>query len=393
LIKKKERTLHQSITIRDFLLSNSNFNSNYGPFKEELAYVINLHYMSQSMEYQFTDENQILFKYGDLGDRYYLIINGSIEILVPKFAPVEISKKEYINFLIKLRLYNEIGLLKEILDKNKDFLPVQFSDVDRLLEEEMKRANIFTTNTFSIKFKLFDPNASSLDQSLFETYQDFENFNDDWNQYIQKINSGKNRINNSSLIYSSKFDSYELNKKSKSSESFIKIEPDDDKKMLNLTIAKFESANFLKTGDLFGERALKDIMGLRTATVFTRTECHFGSSTREHYDAILSEEKTKIIYSEIINLLKCPIFKNKTKIEFFKEIYFLLERRCVSRNEYIFKEGEEMQNIIILNEGEFVLKVKKNVFEINKLIKILGGAVPNEHKEFVESESMLSKND
>ncbi len=151
--------------------------------------------------------------------------------------------------------------------------------------------------------------------------------------------------------------------------------------LFNLNIGEFIRKRSLKCGDMFGEIALKEHISKRTATIFASSNCHFGWSNKEKYDAFLSEHKTKNILNEVMNLLNCPVFRNYNKITFFREIYFTLNKRFVSRNELIFREGEVLKNIIFLNEGEYVLRVKKNIFEINNLIKKLGGISLNEYKE------------
>ncbi len=395
MITKKFRTEKEDILIRDFLLSNSNFNSNVGPFKDELSYTINIHFFSRFMKYQFLEENEVLFRYGDLGNKYFTIIHGNVEICSPKFGKVQISKKEYVQYLTKMLLYNEQGLLSEILDKNRDFLPIESTDVDILLDEEMKKANIFTSNTFNVKYNSIDPGNAYNQKAISNNNNNskgeiFEQFNEDWNNYIKKIFIGKNRLDFAKRKITGIYDSQA---KRNSSNSLIPInkrnalfDAIDDNKVYNLIIATYESVNLLKTGDIFGERALRENMGVRSATVITRNECHFGFANNIDYDDFLTEEKTKVIAAEVLNLLKCPIFKNQNRLSFFKDIYFLLEKRFISRGEYIFRKGEVIKNIIILNEGEFVLKVKKNLFEINKLIKTLGGTVADEHKEFIDSE-------
>jgi len=196
--------------------------------------------------------------------------------------------------------------------------------------------------------------------------------------HSEQINLKANNTNYKQTYDSKKDDSFDSNNDS--------IDEIEEKPLLfDLNIAKYANVRTLKCGDMFGEVALKEHISKRTATIFTSKECHFGWSNKEKYDAYLSENKTKNILNEVVNLLNCPIFRNHNKITFFRDIYFTLQKRYVGRNELIFKEGEEIKNIIFLNEGEYVLKVKKNLFEINQLIKKLGGIPINEHREIEES--------
>lgn len=52
-------------------------------------------------------ENQMVFKLGDQGDKFYLIAKGVVSIIIKKEIRVQISKKEYIEHLNYLYEHNE----------------------------------------------------------------------------------------------------------------------------------------------------------------------------------------------------------------------------------------------------------------------------------------------
>ena len=52
-------------------------------------------------------ENQMVFKLGDQGDKFYLIAKGVVSIIIKKEIRVQISRKEYIQHLNYLYEHNE----------------------------------------------------------------------------------------------------------------------------------------------------------------------------------------------------------------------------------------------------------------------------------------------
>jgi hypothetical protein len=139
--------------------------------------------------------------------------------------------------------------------------------------------------------------------------------------------------------------------------------------------------NTLKTGDIFGELAMKLENQKRTATIITKLDTDFGYSNREIYSRTLSDDKIKLICNEISSLLQYSIFRNYTRVKFYKEIYPILDKIYFKRYQYIFRENDFFENVIFLNEGEYCLKIRKNFIDINLLIKKLGGTPEGEYEE------------
>ena len=61
----------------------------------------------------------MLFRRGDEGDKFYIILKGSVSILIPKSIDVAMSEYEYVYYLLQLKLNNEFSLLKKVVSLNK----------------------------------------------------------------------------------------------------------------------------------------------------------------------------------------------------------------------------------------------------------------------------------
>ena len=72
-----------------------------------------------------SNKNSILFKAGDIGEKLYILLKGSVGILIKKEKSVECTPLEYIKYLIVLHLYQEETLLFEIMMKNNTIINIE----------------------------------------------------------------------------------------------------------------------------------------------------------------------------------------------------------------------------------------------------------------------------
>ena len=72
-----------------------------------------------------SNKNSILFKAGDIGEKLYILLKGSVGILIKKEKSVECTPLEYIKYLIVLHLYQEETLLFEIMMKNTSIVNIE----------------------------------------------------------------------------------------------------------------------------------------------------------------------------------------------------------------------------------------------------------------------------
>lgn len=285
-------------------------------------------------------------------------------------------QENYVESLNKEDKETTVFKLKNIKKIRNKSLESSDEELKRYLESSEIKAetSISTSVCNKDKYKNGHYNENARDKNL--------NFFDD---YYKKYIHDKWEMNDiNSDDYLSRLSVF----KSTKTEKLDKLRQDDKCNLYNLSMINYTKIKTLKAGEIFGEVALNEENKKRTATIITSLPTHFGWSNKDYYDHILSESKTKSIQNEVVNLLNCPIFKNHNKITFYREIYFTLQKKYVIRSELIFKEGDELKNIIFLNEGEFILKVKKSFLEINDLIRKLCGTPINENFEHEEISSI-----
>ena len=80
--------------------------------------------LSTELKYEYLDANKIIYKHGDTPDKYYILLKGEVDIIVPNEIEVMMSEFEYYNYILRLYKYQEISLLKKVLNKNYNIYPL-----------------------------------------------------------------------------------------------------------------------------------------------------------------------------------------------------------------------------------------------------------------------------
>ena len=179
-MKKNNRSSNQNHIILDYIFLFSNFSGKFSSFQSnELNHHINLYNLALSLKYEFYENKNIIIKYGDSGDKFYLLLKGSVDIVVPKWHSVLLSEEEYMYYLCKLKYYNENELLHKTLDKNNRFV---------------YSTKFYLNQYISDKFSEYGKSERSRNGETFVV----NNYND---KNLSNFNLQKNFINNNSSSY------------------------------------------------------------------------------------------------------------------------------------------------------------------------------------------------
>ena len=92
--------------------------------------------LSTGLEYEYFDTNKIIFKHGDITDKYYILLKGEVDIIVPNEIEVMMNEYEYFFYILRLYKYQEHSLLKKVLNKNYGIYPLNI----KLLEDWIQTA-------------------------------------------------------------------------------------------------------------------------------------------------------------------------------------------------------------------------------------------------------------
>ena len=379
------------------------------------------------------EKNQIIYKYGDEVDRFYIIFEGQVELYFPFTEEVEMNIDEFYIYMLRLRRYDEIEMLNDVLLLNEEKFLKEINgkfNVDRYI---YKLYVSYIRLKFEPEYLFKEENKDKNDKSS-NMYNNIINFDDTFDD--KEIKELILRISDELIetikyiipekmfeIIEEKVDG-RINKKIiKLPEQIIKIHKKLNplniingqnyyerilpKKILNddlvkkkIIIMKYLKADTLTKGQTFGDfnsdsfalfshyylekmknSNLKLIKphqyhNFRNMTVITSSQTFlysFGKTIFFEYFSKYIERKT---YKKKVYILNHPLFsisnnKNllKTYSQCFKE-QFLKEGEDIIKENDILTESNIFTYFII--KGECQLSCMKTIPQIDEIIKILG---------------------
>ena len=122
-MKKNQKNLNEVLILKLYFLKLEKLISLLLPLK------INISDMLLKLVCQIKSEkikkDVVLFKFGDIGERLYILLKGIVGILITKEKIIECTPLEFVKYLILLHLYQEESLLFEIIIKNKNVINIE----------------------------------------------------------------------------------------------------------------------------------------------------------------------------------------------------------------------------------------------------------------------------
>jgi CRP-like cAMP-binding protein len=336
--------------------------------------------ISFHLKYYFAEKNQVLFKFGDYGDLFYLILRGKVGVFLPKDEKVMMTEEEYLIYLIKLRKYQEIGLLHSCLIKNRNIYRIEEENFDdwvySVLDDEDVISNLPSINP-SKKLQSLNSIRSFVTRKI-------PNHTNE--KVLLKYPKRTNRIKKLLRAYMLELYDIITNNDHKldivSPEEYIKRSKPDkitdhaflstEKKMV--TIWTYNFILSLEDGKKFGDFAL-EVTGnqKRSATIVALEATHFGTMEKASYLTSIREVAEKVKRLNVNFIISQQIFSNCNRHVFLKSYYNFLVLKKVNWKEKIALEGGNADKIFILKEGEFEISMKKSNLQINDILKDYNG--------------------
>ena len=381
------------------------------------------------------ESNKIIYKYGDEIDKFYIIYEGQVELFFPFTEEVYMNIDEFYIYILRLRRYNEIEMLNDVLLLNEG----------KFLKEIGRKFNI-------------DKYIYKLYISYLKLKYDPDYFKED-NKKNKSINSGINSYNNYIFDYEDTFDDKEIkemilrisdelietikyimpekmyeiveertenrfekkiiNIPKKLIQIFKKLNPQNiinsqnyyerilPKKIINdklpsekIIIMKYLKLDILKKGQTFGDFNLDsfalfshqylNIMknsnlkqlkphkyhNFRNMTVISLTPIHLYSFGRTIYTNYFRKYIEKKTYNKKTYILNHPLFANTNNKNLLNTYSICFKEEILKEGDNIIKENDPLKelNIFIyfIIKGECQLSCYKTIPQIDEIIKILG---------------------
>ena len=119
---------------------NNNNNSVIKNFDEKNKYFKLLKYVSENINYEKYSARKMIMRFGDKGDKYYIVLHGLVSVLTPIKLNMKITFYEYCRYIALLILYQEYELAKMAMRENKHIYNIDLPDI-RFIIQYLNKSN------------------------------------------------------------------------------------------------------------------------------------------------------------------------------------------------------------------------------------------------------------
>ena len=320
---------------------------------------------AEILNYIELKKGKILFRIGDLGDRFYFILSGKVSILKLREIPnIQMYYEEYIDYCMFLIKKKEIYIFNEVIRKNEDIL--------RITNESEVRAIYKILILKKLKQRIIQqliPDINSLHSFLNEMGCKAEEL-DIHIEELEQIEKNKLLKNKEREI-----NDYLFKKCKPSFQDLILFEPyeskfDNEKKNL-ITCYCYEEFLYLGKGFFFGDFALDSEINKRNATIRAEEDTILGYLKSIDYINIFAPKRKMEKLREISFLYYNYFFNNINSRIFEKNYFHLFSPREYLRNSVLFAFGSNPKGLFFIKQGKVSLELNSSIIDLHNLIKYL----------------------
>ena len=377
--------------------------------------------------YQKYNSNRIVVRFGEEGTKFFLLLKGEVQIVLPNKKNVYISIKEFKRYLLLLFIYKEYEILKCVIKENRVNQRVGFFNASYFFFPEELMNNINNNNNNKNnenannrningyinknKPKIINNNKSKINNLnksedkgidiikekrkmdlntlmkfyltekeilFYEKTKDIKakEIDDDIKvsveDYINRIEKYSNFNFYKENKNNDEKNEEEINKDFRqeyltaNNKHFLDIVNDDEKG--NFYIYEYKKLMELQTGEMFGDLALSANNIKRTATIITIDECHFACLTKDLYAEFIEKGNERIRNNKINYLCNINILKSFPRFILERKLFNHFAFKNFTKDKYILKTGEINNNIIFLKDGIFEVSFTGKLNDLGDLI-------------------------
>ena len=141
-IKKSKINIEESEIVFELLHNLNPFSENIKRIKNDFdSYEKLLTKLIYVFKYEYYKKNNLIFRFDDSSDKFYLILKGEVDFLVPNEEIIELTIEEYLIYLLRLRNNNEEFLLSQTIQKNIEKFKLSERDFDMWVKRAYSTIN------------------------------------------------------------------------------------------------------------------------------------------------------------------------------------------------------------------------------------------------------------
>ena len=364
-LEKVARTKEETRLIYAYLFFMKDFTSMIKK-QDEVHFYEYLQIIATHLNYEKLERNRVLMRYGDKGKKAYIILNGNIDILIKSPKKVKVYERDYLIYLATLIRYKEFGLVNLVVNDNFATYPIEIIDDIQKVTNQNKNEEVKSFFFLNMKNKSLKDTKQTMEirashlLSLLKTQinafqkkseKDLLN-NVSTDEYIKRLNVINDRTQSDN------------NKRSKF-------------ELIEFTIYTYIKIISKTTGSLFGEVALSDPQALRTATIITSSDCHFGTLNKQSYNLSLKAGAEKQLRLSLHFINSFDIFRGISLAILNKRYFNNFSFKKVNKGSVIISQNTPSTHLALLKEGNYEVYVMMSLSELTQLIKYFYTKLPN----------------
>ena len=335
-IQNKLRSITDIHIIKGYLYTLSPFVNVIKQYERGIFLDEYMQTISMYIEYKHIQQRQIICKYGDNGDKAYLILNGDVDILTKQSKHVQLTKHSYLRYLGKLLKYGEYGLLSATLYANYHTIPIEVVKVNEYKQLNLQRDDyLWRYEGSCIAASSIDDVVYSVDELLTlvgdETYVNVNCVD----SYIERIQPCMIGSNNGDTV-------------------------------LNVVVYTYIHLTSKTKGDIIGEHALTN-KSVRCATLISKTPCHLGLISKNVYDLTLKKCIDTIKRNNITFLHSFTLFSKINSHTLNIKYYTNFVNETLQRNALILSQSTPLDHIYLIKDGLFHITYTGSLYDLLNL--------------------------
>eukprot|EP00347_Sterkiella_histriomuscorum_P019194 403342576 len=350
------------------------------------------------LTYEYLPAGKDVFEYGSIGEKFYIIIQGTVGVMIPN-PDLKDFKKRYDDqqkqkaqeqlqeqLMKQQKLRGQQSPLKQSLNNFSPGKQISGSGTGSSMQQQNKNNFNFMNNNNMSELKLVRNSKSEWSSIQTRNANNMNTFGNKQSNsgligsrgvFDQQITLGKDEQkeqnegnlsevedNEEDQDVNEDLEELDSDERREKEETRRKLDSKDQKRksMNRLSIRVEDQVKLfieftqLKAGKSFGELALIKNRP-RAATITCIEDCHFAVMSKNDYEKVLQKIELKKMQKIIDFLHQLPFFRVWTKTSLSK-LHYSFEEKAFTRNQVVYREGDESSMVYIIKSGEFEVTKK-----------------------------------